>query len=481
VLCVTGAETSLGTLASRLDREAPLHEVRLDHLGSWGEGLWPLLERHAAHILLCCRPKREGGAYVGDETERLAALERGARLGVRWIDVEGDVPDAALDELPSARLVRSRHRFEARDDGGGVVTLARELSGLRGAVVKLAVAVDDASHLDALQQARAAIDGDAVFIGMGPAGLLSRARYPCFGSAWTYVAASRDAATAPGQLAWEAAMHQGLPAAASAPFAALVGGPQVLGSPGPRIYPPLFARRGIVARSYLPVVTTDLARALPLLRAVGAVGLSVTMPLKSHAAELGQGDAVVLALGAANSMRRSAEGWQATNTDVAGVELPLREHVNDGERLLVLGAGGAAAAAVEAGRRLGLAVALSSRRREAATSLASRFEGVETIAWDDRGAWKGEVLINATPVAGTQATPWPDVALPAKVVFDLALGRSPALALRGQAHAAGAHFLPPEAMWRAQGAAQVGWFFDLALQPEDLGDTDEVLMAPKRG
>ncbi|MEM1034835.1 MAG: hypothetical protein AAGN82_31130, partial [Myxococcota bacterium] len=42
-----------------------------------------------------------------------------------------------------------------------------------------------------------------------------------------------------------------------------------------------------------------------------------------------------------------------------------------------------------------------------------------------------------------------------------------------QAEAAGASYLEPEAMWRAQGAAQIGWFFDcdvpasaLTLAPE---------------
>lgn len=468
MLCITGAESSLAALSARLEEEAELHELRLDHLAEpWGDGLWSLVERHAPRLLLCCRPVREGGAYDGDEGQRLGWLQRGLDLGARWVDVEGDVPTSALTGFAAERMVRSVHRFTAADEPAEVMRLARGLAGAKGAVSKLAIAVDDAAHLDALLDARRDIDGDAVLIGMGPAGLVSRARYPHFGSAWTYVAAYVDTATAPGQLDRTAAAHQGLPEAATAPFAALVGGPQVFGSPGPRVYPPLFHARGLEVRSYLPVVTVDLTRALPLLEQLGAVGLSVTMPLKHEAARLAKKDALVELLGAANSLRRPAGTWEATNTDVAGVEVPLRRAVTTGQKALVLGAGGAAAAAVEALLRLGLKVCVSSRRTEAATSLAARFAGVSTVDWKARGDWKGDVLINATPVAGAAATPWPDVPLPVSVVFDLALGK-PALALRRQAAAGGARFLPPEAMWRAQGAAQVGWFFSRTFDASEL-------------
>ncbi len=468
MLCITGAETSLAALSARLDEEADLHELRLDHLtDAWGDGLWALVERHAGRLLLCCRPAREGGAYAGDEAARLGWLKRGLDLGVRWVDVEGDVPSSELSGFAADRMVRSFHRFTAADEPMEVMRLARALGDAKGAVSKLAIAVDDAAHLDVLLDARRSIDGDAVLIGMGPAGLVSRARYPHFGSAWTYVAADARTATAPGQLDRAGAAHQGLPQAALAPFAALVGGPQVFGSPGPSVYPPLFRARGLAVGSYLPVVTLDLARALPLLERLGAVGLSVTMPLKQEAARRARGDELVARLGAANSLRLKSGRWEATNTDVAGVEVPLRTALAAGGTALVLGAGGAAAAAVEAAQRMGLQVCVSSRRDEAAASLAARFDGVSAVAWSARGDWVGDVLVNATPVAGETASPWPDVPVGASVVFDLALGK-PALALRRQAEAGGARFLPPEAMWRAQGAAQMSWFFDQAIEPSEL-------------
>ncbi|MEM1033418.1 MAG: type I 3-dehydroquinate dehydratase [Myxococcota bacterium] len=472
MLCTTGAETTVEALAARLESVDGVHEVRLDHLDANGfDAVWALLARHAPRVLLCCRPVREGGRYAGDEATRLALLLRGAAAGVRYVDVEGDVPDDAVGTLDPARLVRSHHRFTPTDDPASLVAVARALAARRGAVTKLAVAVSDAAHLDALRGVREAIGGDAVLIGMGPAGLLSRARYRSFGSVWTYVAADAGRATAPGQYDVAAAHHQGLPHAADAPFAALVGGPQVLASPGPRVYPPLFARLGLSARSYLPVITTDLDRALPLLREVGAVGLSVTMPLKAEAAaRAARQDPAVVALGVANSLRwRDSTGWEATNTDVVGVTAPLTDRVAPGARALVMGAGGAAAAAVEAARQLGLTVAVSARRFDAAARLAARWApagAVTAVPWAERTATELALLINATPLRGAATSPWPDdgTRLPARLVFDLALGGDAATSadtlLYRQAKAAGASYLEPEAMWRAQGAAQIGWFFD---------------------
>ena len=154
---------------------------------------------------------------------------------------------------------------------------------------------------------------------MGAPGLLSRTHYPAFGSAWTYVAGDAELATAPGQLDWERAQLFGIPARSSASFLALIGGEQVMLSPGPHVYNQLLDEM-----IYLPIVTRSLSAALPLLEDLGALGLSVTMPHKLEALVLSKPDALGHALGAVNTMRRDDDGWRSTNSDVAGVREPLR-------------------------------------------------------------------------------------------------------------------------------------------------------------
>ena len=485
MLCVTGRESSVELLQLRLDHvfstarahglavlgdagatsAGLLQEVRLDALTPPIEGVWALLRRHAARLVVCCRPAREGGSFIGDEAERLRLLERVADCGVAYLDVEADGADSTLRALAQrqgqGRLVLSEHHF-----GGLPADLERRFAALAqrgvGDVLKLAVSVDDAAALGRLQALRQHAAQPTLLIGMGPAGLLSRCRYPAFGAPWTYVSANDDGGTAPGQLSFEQALQLGLPRSATAPFLAVVGGAQVASSPGPTVYNRLFRRRNW-PWSYLPVITQQPLQAFELLRAHGALGVAVTMPHKAAALRYaGPGaDAKALQAQAANSLRFGTDGVQATNTDITGVREPLRALLSGKalpparRRALVLGAGGAARAAALACRELGLIVAVSARREAAGRALLAA--GEDFVPWEERTGDAAAVLINATSLTGSDCSPWPSAApLSKEVVFDLALGTEPPALLK-QARAEGIAVIVPHEMWLAQGAEQLSW------------------------
>lgn len=462
MICVTGAERTTTALARRiaLHPEA-LHEVRIDHLETIDDDLFALVGRHATRVIACARARDQGGQLAGDEAERKRLLIRAARAGAGYVDVEADADDALLEAVGRRRVVLSWHDFDAIPDD--VDARVRAMVARDPAVVKVAFAVEDASDLVRLLTLRPTIPQRAVLIGMGTAGLLSRTHYARFGSGWTYVAATAELATAPGQLDVATAHRHGLPESATAPLCALVGGPQVMRSPGARVYNALFRELGL-DWSYVPVVTRSLARVLPLLEALDARGLSVTMPLKAEAFARGEPDALAARLGAVNSLSRHGDGWQARNTDVVGVAAPLREALarasSAARRALVLGAGGAARAAVAAVEELGLEVVVAARRRERAEAIASR-----TLDWDARTDADVDVLINATSVVGEES-PWPSEGPFPPLVFELALGAESRLL--ADARAAGSATLDATAMWIHQGAAQMGWFLDRELAASDL-------------
>ncbi|GBC71996.1 Shikimate dehydrogenase (NADP(+)) [Candidatus Calditenuaceae archaeon HR02] len=154
-----------------------------------------------------------------------------------------------------------------------------------------------------------------------------------------------------------------------------------------------------------------LQKTLKTLHKLGFKGLNITIPHKEAAAR----EAVKLseeaeAIGAVNTLQRLDDGWVGYNTDVEGVERCLSPHVEGRlNRVLVLGAGGAAAAALYALWRMGVEkVIVANRSRERAEVLAKRFRdkvglNVRVIGLEEasREARSVEIVINATPLGIT--------------------------------------------------------------------------------
>jgi shikimate dehydrogenase len=115
----------------------------------------------------------------------------------------------------------------------------------------------------------------------------------------------------------------------------------------------------------------------------GARGFNVTLPHKVHVMKhLARIEPVARAIGAVNTVWRTNEGWAGTNTDAEGLVRAMREAGVEprGMHVVVLGAGGAARAAVHGLRVAGARrVTIAARRAEAASRLAAEFgvEGVE--------------------------------------------------------------------------------------------------------
>jgi shikimate dehydrogenase len=139
--------------------------------------------------------------------------------------------------------------------------------------------------------------------------------------------------------------------------------------------------------------------ALAAARALGLLGLSVTMPHKEAAAaacdELSERAA---ALASANTVTVTPTGLYGDSTDGEGFVRSLRAAGHDpaGARVLLLGAGGAARAIALALHTAGATVQVAARRPEA----AARVPHATAVPWDERGAGLGtsDLVVNATPV-----------------------------------------------------------------------------------
>ncbi len=160
----------------------------------------------------------------------------------------------------------------------------------------------------------------------------------------------------------------------------------------------------------LPVAPDDLEVALRGARALGFGGLNVTVPHKESVVPLCAAlDEVAEQVGAVNVLARHAQGWAGFNTDAPAVRGLLTDAgIGPRSRALVLGAGGAARAAVWALVAMGANVKVAARRTEAADELArdmirnlDKPEGsVRTVDWEAVApeAIQADVIVNATTV-----------------------------------------------------------------------------------
>jgi shikimate dehydrogenase len=187
----------------------------------------------------------------------------------------------------------------------------------------------------------------------------------------------------------------------------------VLGHPishslSPVLHRAAFEELGIDA-DYLAIdVTGDrFAETLADLHRRGAVGMSITAPLKEHALRHARACSQEAAVaGAANCMRRMEGGFEVTNTDGRGFLDFLQEvgFAVEGVEVALIGGGGAASGLAPALLRSGATVSVIARRPELARELAGlRDTPVHHWGSPRARALLGEagLVVNCTPLGAS--------------------------------------------------------------------------------
>lgn len=445
VATVPAATVSAALAAARAATAAGADrvELRLDRLAQGDDSLaLPDLSREMPVLL--------SGRRDQLEPRDLPLFQRAQELGA-WVDVPfSSLLPEDLFGLDPSRLVLSWHDFENTPPDLDAV-LAR-MRSRRAAAYKVVPTARDFPHmLSALRfLERNGATGDLCVFAMGGPGAPSRVLALAWGSCATYATAPGCEAAAAGQVGLEAFLGDYRPGdlGRQDPLYALVGWP-LTHTLTPSFFNRWLARAGIPGR-YLPVPCTDpkdlLEGGLPL------GGLAVTIPHKEIVLSLaGRSSRLVRATGACNTLLPTPACWLAANTDVFGVRRALRE-VPRGSRCLLLGYGGAAAAAAYALAGLG-PVSIAGHDDVKAAAFARRW-GVQAVPWEERGSVPWDLLVNATPVGRHDGeTPYPVDRLSGRWVFDMVVrpGGTPLLTV---ATTQGRNTIPGEAMLVHQAALQ---------------------------
>ena len=406
--------------------EASLVELRLDRLKP--EDLEPLMASPGKPRIATCRSRAQGGVFGGTEEERQGMLRLAVALGAEFVDLEFESDDETLlGQTGASRPILSYHHR-----GGTPLDLEaiyrRMAERAPGAILKLipyADACSDNLRVRALLRQARAEERDLIAFCMGDRGQVSRILARAWGSWGVYAPARSEAATAPGQLLLSqlADLYREDLLQDGTPLTGVLGHP-VSFSLSPLIYNRAYREMNMEG-CFLPFDAEVVAEFLPLLSELPITGLAVTHPHKEslvpHCDEL---DASASDLGAVNTVVRRWNRLVGFNTDREGTLRALRPLMDlRGIRAGVLGAGGAAVAVGSALTQSGARVTLFSRDAARGTAAAAR-AGCAAESWGAAGRFRGDLLVNATPVGmgqspGESPVAWDEIR--AEVAFDLVM------------------------------------------------------------
>jgi shikimate dehydrogenase len=191
-------------------------------------------------------------------------------------------------------------------------------------------------------------------------------------------------------------------------------------------------------------------------RDAGFVGLNVTVPHKQAVMPFVRPDEIAKAVGAVNTV--DLRNNRATNTDVGGFMDDLRANGVSpaGLRVVVLGAGGAARAAVYGLAEAGARIVIVNRTRERAQEIIDALR-VRAIVGETDSVENAELIVNCTSVGmqpKVDESPLPDDAplKPGVTVYDMVY-RPAQTKLMRQVEAAGGRAIGGLGMLARQGAA----------------------------
>lgn len=451
--------------AEAVSRDNPFIELRLDYIPRPGLALPKLREFIETHphvaTIATCRRVASGGKFKGPISSQMELLGKAAEAGCQLVDVELQtavrLKPAQLAKLRSkATLVLSFHDFRATQK---LDETLKKMSAYPADFYKLVATAtslyDNVIMMKFLEKHQDA--HSLVGLCMGEQGIISRVLGVRAGSAFTFGALTADEKTAPGQVtAQELRSIYRIDQVDAATKVYGVAGDPVSHSLSPAIMNAAL-RRENVNGVFLALHAKSLKDLLACVKEIPIQGLAVTMPHKQAILKyLDNTDAQTAKIGACNTIVRSQDGkLYGFNTDTSGVVRPLEQRLPlQDARILILGAGGAARAAVFGLKERGAEIFILNRNVEAAKKLARQAKA-RTGKRPDLKKLDFDVIINSTPVGmgNTRESPLNAEEIRAKFVFDMVYDPAETKLLK-LAKERGAEVIPGSVMFVHQAARQ---------------------------
>jgi 3-dehydroquinate dehydratase/shikimate dehydrogenase len=419
-LCLTGETLSRNlAIVEKYRSSIDIAELRVDCLDPDERFLirdFPV--RAGLPVILTIRRRIDGGYFDNGEGSRVSLFSRGLafaevdrRRNFAYVDLEEDLDVPSLEEAArtfGTRIIRSCHNMN-----GIYEDMAKKIRGLvriGDEIAKLAVMPRDLGDvIKVYQAARKTAGMEKIILCMGEAGTNTRILAAHMGSFLSYTSVPEPdlPQAAPGQIDPETLVkyYRFRDVTAKTKIYGVTGFP-LKTTFSPRIFNSVFNHEKINA-VYVPFPAHNLNDFLHLAAELHIAGVSVTIPYKEEILPHLRGvSETVRKMGACNTIKADRSlGWDGINTDTQGFSESLLSFTGKknfrGMKVTVIGAGGAARAAVsEIFRLKGKCLILnrnSVRSRELALKYQYKWGGLDSQALDTMERYS-DIIIQTTPV-----------------------------------------------------------------------------------
>ncbi len=471
-------------------KHAELVELRLDWMRSRPD-VGRLIKDRPTPVVITCRRQEDRGLWTGSEEQRRSILREAIIGGADYVDLEVDVAPSIPRYGDSKRIVSYHNFTETPLDLNQIYA---EIARCDPDVVKIVTMANSQEDNIRLLELVKGAEIPTVGFCMGELGIPSRLLCGMYGAPFTYAGFSRSREMAPGQLTFAEVrnLYRFNRITPNTQVYAVVGDP-IAHSMSPLLHNAALRKMDFDG-VYLPVRVPEgtLWTTLKELEKLDIQGYSVTIPHKQDALQFADTlDSESEEIGAANTLYRKDGQWHASNTDCDAIEQTVLEGLKklpevDRElcdcRVLILGAGGVARAAIQAMLRNQARVTISNRSRDRGQQLAGEME-CTFLHWENRSTEEYDVLINCTSVGmhpDVDSTPFKDHWLrESTLVFDTVYNPENTLLLK-QARERGCATASGVEMFVCQAAKQFEIFTGLKAPREYMEETMRRAMAVSR-
>jgi len=399
MICVPICEASIESMQEGLKYAlsiADLAEIRLDYLSELNESALERLikSENKQKLIITCRRKNEGGKAELSETHRINILKKAISLGAGYVDIELSSNKSIITEIiknkKESKIILSHHDFASSKN---LICTYDKLASFKPDIIKIVSTAQNLSDNLLIKELLRSAKLPTIAFCMGEKGITSRVLALCWGSYLTF--AHKSQKTAEGQISLDDALniYRVKEISKKTKILGLIGNP-VMQSKGKTVHNILLREKNCV---YIPFQTEKLSDFFKLSAGLNFLGASITMPYKEEVMDyLDNIDKPAKEIGAVNTISYTNNKMTGFNTDYIGIIAPLSKSIElKNKKIIILGAGGAARAAVYGLRKYTPHIRILNRTKNKAKQLADEFKcqygSIDDIETCD-------VIINASSV-----------------------------------------------------------------------------------